>query len=257
MSAAVKDAVTPALLREVRDFWFEHLTDPKALILPTFADNKRWFMGGPALDEACTTRFAPTLEAIRSAGVTSGQQLLVGMGGAPTDPRDWMSLLILLDQIPRNCYRGDAAGVVFGVFDPVARDVALAAIAAGVPDGAPLIRWQFAYRNWFYMPLMHSEDLATHDRALVEYERMLADVRALAEGEGEARDEHEARAREVVRADVDAANKLAGLNLEFERKHYDIIKRFGRYPHRNKALGRQATKEEEEYLANGGETFSQ
>jgi len=53
MSAAVKDAVTPALLREVRDFWFEHLTNPKALIMPSFEDNKRWFFGGAALDEAC------------------------------------------------------------------------------------------------------------------------------------------------------------------------------------------------------------
>ena len=54
MSAAVKDAVTPALLREVRDFWFEHLTNPKALIMPSFEDNKRWFFGGAALEEACT-----------------------------------------------------------------------------------------------------------------------------------------------------------------------------------------------------------
>ncbi|UNI13849.1 hypothetical protein JDV02_000547 [Purpureocillium takamizusanense] len=213
-------------------------------------------------------RFAPTLEAIRSAGVTSGSEVLSAVGPL-TDPCDWMSLIILLDQIPRNCYRGDAARVVFTVFDPLAQDVALAAMAAGVPDGEPQIRWRFAYRSWFYMPLMHSEDAATHDKAVAEYEKMLADVKSLlpADGDGSRTsssaaaagedDEYKAGAREVVRADVEAATKLAGMSLEFEKKHYDIIKRFGRYPHRNKAMGREPTKEEVEYLANGGETFSQ
>lgn len=158
--------------------------------------------------------------------------------------------------MPRNCYRGNAARVAFAVFDPLARDVALAAMAAGVPDSAPEIRWQFGYRNWFYLPLMHSEDLATHDRAVEAYGRLEDDVRALASaGAGPAAEPFEEKARRAVQGDPEGALKLAAVYSDFEARHYRIIKRFGRYPHRNKALGRAATREEEAYLSGGGETF--
>lgn len=208
----------------------------------------------------CRERFAPTLEALRESGVASGADVLDAV--RPTDPRDWLSLILLLDQMPRNCYRGPSAAVAFTVFDPVAREVSLAALARGIPDAAPQIRWRFAYRNWFYMPLMHSEDVGAHETAVAAYERMRGDVYALAEAGGEAAsgaggDGYRAAAAKVVRADVDAAKKLVGVYVDFEKKHFDIIKRFGRYPHRNEALGRQATAEEAAYLAGGGATFTQ
>ncbi|POR36995.1 Uncharacterized protein TPAR_02804 [Tolypocladium paradoxum] len=259
MTSSVKPHLTPALLREVRDFWFEHVAGPDSLVMPTWDDSKRWFFGGEELDRVCVERFAPTLEALRTCGVTSGADILDAV--QPTDPRDWLSLVLLLDQIPRNCYRGASASVAFTVFDPIARDVSLAAIARGIPDAEPQIRWRFAYRSWFYMPLMHSEDAGAHETAVAGYERMLRDVCALAEANGEhaadAGDEYRSTAARVVRANVDDAKKLASVYLDFEKKHFDIIKRFGRYPHRNKALGREATAEETEYLANGGETFGQ
>lgn len=166
-----------------------------------------------------------------------------------------MSLLILLDQIPRNCYRGASASVVFTEFDPMARDIAHAAIAQNIPDENPEIRWQFAYRSWFHLPLMHSENFTDHELALEGFRKAVADVEALAGHDGATDNEYQARAVKVVKGDVQKAAKIVEMNLKFEQMHYDIIKKFGRYPHRNKALGRDATAEEKAYLEDGGETF--
>jgi uncharacterized protein (DUF924 family) len=174
----------------------------------------------------------------------------------PAGPCDWMSLLILLDQMPRNCYRGASSSVVFNEFDPLARDVARAAIQLGVPDD-PEIRWQFGYRSWFYMPLMHSENFTDHELALEGFKGTLADLESLAAEEVVSSGEYHGRAIKVVSADVNAAREMIRANVNFEQMHYDIIKRFGRYPHRNEALGRTPTAQETEYLKNGGHTFGQ
>ncbi|KJZ74954.1 hypothetical protein HIM_05685 [Hirsutella minnesotensis 3608] len=260
-SSKLEALVSRARLVEVRDFWFEHLTGPDDLILFKQEHGKRWFFGGQELDRACVERFGPALEAIRDSGVRSGADMLAV--ARPQDPSEWLGLVLLLDQMPRNCYRGDAAAVAFTIFDPIARGVALAAMQRGVPDEEPATRWRFAYRQWFYLPLMHSEDVATHEVAEQAYERMRRDVSALIDGGDAAPDgsavggEDRARAAAVVRANADDARKLVDMQILFEKKHFDIIKRFGRYPHRNKVLGRTSTPEEVEYLENGGETFSQ
>lgn len=137
------------------------------------------------------------------------------------------------------------------------------AIAAGVPDEEAEVRWQFGYRLWFYMPLEHSETLAVHELALRKFEQLRRDVELLLrsgdeeeEGAKVGESEYRARAREVVRADPEAARAFVGLQLDFEKRHQAIIRRFGRYPHRNAPLGRESTAEEKEYLASGGETFA-
>ena len=180
----------------------------------------------------------------------------------PLEPTRWLSLIILLDQIPRNCYRGSESSIVFTEFDPVARDIARAAIERGIPDQDPQVRWRFSYRNWFYMPLMHSEALADHELAVQGFQKAVDDVDALASGElsssAAASGDEGVRRRDAARAvqaAAESAKTLVRTHLGFEQKHYDIVKRFGRYPHRNKALGRTATEEERAYLENGGETF--
>lgn len=165
-----------------------------------------------------------------------------------------MSLIILLDQIPRNSYRGDKSSICFNYFDPIAQQVSLEAIKQGIPDKAPEIRWVFSHRNWFYMPLMHSEDISAHEKAVAAFEQMNQDILSLTEGTGGA-DEYERKAREVVQADPEAAKAVGETNKVFEEKHIVIVKRFGRYPHRNKALGREATPAEVEFLESGGDTF--
>ena len=166
-----------------------------------------------------------------------------------------MNLVILLDQIPRNCYRGPSASAVFTEFDPLALSVAREAIRRGIPQ-MPEVRWRFGYRSWFYLPLEHAEDLALHEEAMAAFQATVDDVEQLLLLNESDADGIKGETVKIVRADPEAARAVARLNLEFERKHYDIIRRFGRYPHRNEALGRQPTEEEEAYLRDGGETFT-
>lgn len=105
------------------------------------------------------------------------------------------------------------------------------------------------------MPLMHSEDLSVHDQAVSAFTRLNEDILSLTEGTGGA-DEYEKKAREVVQADPDTAKRVGEMSLQFEERHRVIIEKFGRYPHRNKALGREMRPEETEFLENGGDTFT-
>ncbi|KAH7128898.1 hypothetical protein EDB81DRAFT_808481 [Dactylonectria macrodidyma] len=250
----IKQHLTLALLKDLREFWYEHLENEEDFIMPTADHNRRWYMSGKELDNICLDRFAPVLEAIRESGATTGAEVLRTI--QPREPLDWLSLVILLDQIPRNCYRGERSKIVFRFFDPIAQQVSLEAIAQGLPDQSPQIRWNFAYRSWFYMPLMHSESLSSHDKAVEGYTLLEKDVSSLTEGPcSPGADDFERRAREVIQRNVKAAKAMAETNVAFEKKHRDIIQQFGRYPHRNKAMGREPTTAETEYLDNGGETF--
>ncbi|UKZ51289.1 hypothetical protein TrVGV298_005047 [Trichoderma virens] len=226
--------LTPDVLLSVREFWFEHLSGPDGLVMPSTEENKKWFFGGPDFDKLCVERFAPTLEAIRKGG----------------------------HQIPRNCYRGDSSPIVFNYFDSMARDIALEALQRGIPDEWPEIRWRFACRSWFYVPLMHSEDVGLHELAVQKYQGFARDVESLllpdTHGSGDESDvahEYRIAAQRVLQANPEAAREYGQLNLGFEKRHWAIIKRFGRYPHRNRVLGRETTDEEREYLENGGDTF--
>ncbi|GKT99549.1 unnamed protein product [Fusarium langsethiae] len=249
---SLKEYLAYDKLETLRSFWFEHLPQDADRIIAGPEYQKRWFFSDKQFDDVCVTQFSPVLEAIRTAGVTSGQELLSMV--QPRDSLDWLSLIILLDQIPRNSYRGDKASVCFTYFDPLAVQVSLEAIAQGIPDRAPEIRWVFSHRNWFYMPLMHSEDLSVHDEAVSAFNRMNEDILSLTEGTG-GMDEYERKARGVVQSDLDKAKSVGKMSLEFEEKHRVIIEKFGRYPHRNKVLGREMRSEETEFLESGGDTF--
>jgi uncharacterized protein (DUF924 family) len=217
----------------------------------------------------CSDRYLHVLEAIKSSGITTGADLLQKV--PVHEPLDWMSLLLLLDQMPRNCYRGpDSSSTIFQLFDPIARDVAaVAAEQHGLPETDPALRWQYVYRMWFITPLMHAEDLAAQELAMEMCKRMQTDVDSLlgegagaeaedggvgGQGEGSSATYRE-RAAAAARKDPDKAYQAAKMQTDSQVKHYDIIKRFGRYPHRNKALGREMTKEEREFLESGGDTF--
>jgi uncharacterized protein (DUF924 family) len=124
-----------------------------------------------------------------------------------------LALVILLDQFPRNLYRD--SGHAFAT-DGKARAIAAAAVAAGHDKAvAP------ALRPFFYMPYEHSELLADQEAGLVLFEALLKDT-----------------------GDADS--------LKWAIAHRDIIARFGRFPHRNKALGRTTTEAEQAFLDGGG-----
>jgi uncharacterized protein (DUF924 family) len=121
-----------------------------------------------------------------------------------------LALVLLLDQMPRNVHRG---GPLAFASDAKARWAARQAIARSFDrDLAP------HRRQFLYLPFEHSEDLADQEEAL----RLFASL-----PEGEDREGH----------------------LDYARRHHAVIARFGRFPHRNAALGRQSTAEEEAFLA--------
>jgi uncharacterized protein (DUF924 family) len=131
---------------------------------------------------------------------------------------------VLLDQIPRNIYRGTAH--MFAT-DGLAR--ATTARLLDAPERfAALPR---VHRYFVLMPWMHSEDLADHDRAVAAFDALARDASATA--------------RHGVYASACA----------FEARHRAIIARFGRYPHRNALLGRASTEAEVAFLAEPGSSF--
>ncbi len=202
------------------------LLDPEDLLRFWFGDDVAggswkprradWFGGGPALDAEIERRFG---DAVRAA--QRGE--LDALGGTP---RGRLALVILLDQLSRNVFRGRAEA-----FAADAR--ALAAARAGVAAGA-LEALHPIERVFLLMPYMHSERLADHDEGLGHFEA-LARVKT---------DDAE------LRAQLDST-------LAFAQEHRDLVARFGRYPHRNAALGRPDTPEEAAYLAAGAARYGQ
>ncbi len=159
---------------------------------------KGWFEKNETLDEEIRRRFLTRHEEAAAGKLSFWEQSAEGM----------LALLILLDQFPRNMFRGHERAFAT---DEQARAVASRAILNGF-DGA-----FDDMRTFFYLPFMHSEDLADQERALAFYR---------AHGEEE--------------------------SLKFADLHADIIRRFGRFPHRNAVLGRTTTPEEQAFLDSGG-----
>jgi uncharacterized protein (DUF924 family) len=132
-----------------------------------------------------------------------------------------LALVILLDQVPRNIHRGTARAFAA---DPQARNVAGRAVDAGFDRTLPPVR-----RIFLYLPFEHSEDLADQRRAVALFESL-----PTAPGFPDA-----------ARAET----------IDYARRHLDIVARFGRFPHRNAALGRPSTPEEARFLTEPGSSF--
>ncbi|KAJ5824234.1 hypothetical protein N7447_006574 [Penicillium robsamsonii] len=251
-SSELKQTLTPTLLDDVHKLWFDHLSCEEALLLPEWSEMGKWFTRDEAFDEACVTQAGSALEIIAGSGV-SATQILSAV--SPSSPRDWLSIIILLDQVPRNCYRGAESKLVFERFDPLAEEIALRAIEEGIPTQSPYFKYRMAYRTWFHMPLMHSEKLAVHEQAVKVHEGTAKDVNELLAKDTSTLTGEEIKCHGVLSKKADALQAFLRNTLDFEKRHKVIIERFGRYPHRNQALGRVSTPEEIEYLNNGGETF--
>lgn len=163
------------------------------------AGMQAWFNGGDAFDRECEARF---LAAHLAAARRGHEDWLGTTDGA-------LALLLLLDQIPRNVFRG--SGHAFAT-DGLARHYADRAIAASHDQAV-----EPALRAFFYLPFEHSEDIADQRRSV-----------ALFEGPG------------------------VELYTRYAIEHLQVIERFGRFPHRNRALGRTSTAEEQAWLDAGG-----
>ena len=139
-------------------------------------------------------------------------------------PQGRLALVILLDQMPRNIHRGSPAAF--------AHDVQAAAhCIAGIESGQDRSLHPVE-RVFLYMPLQHAEDLGLQRRSVERFESLAAEV-------------------------DDAWRDRFTENAHYARLHRDIVERFGRFPHRNRVLGRESTEEELSYLADGAPTFGQ
>jgi len=175
----------------VLEFWFGE-TRPR-----------QWFAKNPAFDALVRDRFL---------GLT--QQALAGdLDAWSAAAPGGVALVLLLDQFPRQIWR-DTAMAFAG--DPPALALSLRAVERGWLEAEP----QQARRQFWLMPLMHSEDLAVQEAALPLFERF-CDPRT----------------------------------ADFARRHKDVIARFGRFPHRNAALGRESSPEELAFLQTPGSGF--
>jgi uncharacterized protein (DUF924 family) len=163
------------------------------------AGPEKWFNKDDTLDADIRARFLPLYESAVAGALAAWE----------THANGAFALILLLDQFPRNMFRGSARAFAT---DAMARAVAERAIAKGFDQSVGLPE-----RRFFYLPFMHSEDLADQERSI-----------ALCEAAGDAD------------------------GVAYARIHADIIRRFKRFPHRNQALGRKSSADEEIFLADGG-----
>jgi uncharacterized protein (DUF924 family) len=127
-------------------------------------------------------------------------------------PRGALALIILLDQFSRNLHRGSPEAFAA---DPQARVLARRALAEGIDR-----QLEWLERIFIYLPLEHSEVLADQDESV----RLFENLRIA----------------------------LGDLSAEYAYRHRDIIRRYGRFPYRNDALGRESTPEEQVFLGSLG-----
>jgi uncharacterized protein (DUF924 family) len=167
------------------------------------AGPKQWFAAKPAFDEAIRLKFEPVHHRAARGEYDAWQDHAEGA----------LALLLLLDQFPRNLYRGSAHAFAT---DALARSITRRAIASGFD-----IETEALLRPFFYLPFEHSESLADQDEGIAHCRRLAADA-----GDQE--------------------------TLKWALLHRDIIARFGRFPHRNRAFGRVTTPEEQAFLDDGG-----
>jgi len=203
--------------RQVRDFWFGR----QPFTAETVNRRMQLWFGLGASDKLLQQRD----EFIRTKFGTLVDRAARGELDAWADsPRRLLSLILLLDQFPRNIYRGTARAF--------AQDQqALALTLGGMQSGADAAL-DVVQRIFFYMPLQHAESAEAQDESVAAYRRLLAE------------------SPQELRNVFESCVKYADL-------HRDVIRRFGRFPHRNRVLGRPSTAEEEAYLNSGGERFGQ
>ena len=179
---------------EVLSFWLDEI------------EPSDWYMGSEALDQEIRDRFQ-----------TAWEEVQTGKYGLwLTYPTGTLAYIILTDQLPRNMFRGDGRSF--------ATDRKAVCAAKAAIDRKWDLRIDEPARQFFYMPLMHSENLCDQDRC----------VRLMKQRMPEGGDS------ELLHA----------------KAHREVIRQFGRFPYRNDALERKFTTPETAYIAAGGYGFT-
>lgn len=174
------------------------------------ATRAQWWTKDPAFDATIRERFEATYDDLQR------------------DDHPWLAsregrvaAVIVLDQFSRNMFRDQPK---MYAADARAQGIVL----AGLAEEADRAMGYHA-RYFFYMPLMHAEDLALQERCVALFRSMADDFPTLTES-------------------IDQA-------VGYAERHRDIVARFGRFPHRNAILGRASTDEERAFLEQPGSSF--
>lgn len=196
MNSAERSAATALV-----DLWFGAPNSPER-----FEPRAVWFKVDPEFDGELRRRFLQLQQ-----GAAAGKCAAWAREAEPC-----LALILLLDQLPRNLYRGTAQAFAS---DSMARDTARTALGRGFDLSLPPV-----CREFIYLPFEHSEDLADQERSVALFATLAKDPRF-------------------------------GGTLDFAKRHHAIIARFGRFPHRNLALGRASTPAEEAFLKEPNSSF--
>ena len=198
--------------QEVLDFWF----GPDPLSPAHFSDRLHLWFGGDDPPELIAERDALVTSRFRTLMDEAASGALDHWAGSP---HRLLALVLLLDQFPRHVYRGRARAYAQ---DSRALAFTLHALTTGADAALSL-----AERLFLYLPLQHAESAAMQEESIAAYRRLQADAPA----------QH---------------RKLFDSVLEFAQQHQNVIQRFGRFPHRNAALSRRSTPEEQQFLDTPG-----
>lgn len=204
------------MIQSVLTFWFEELTPAQ------------WWQKNKALDRKITERFGKLHQQACLGELYEWRKTAPGR----------LAEIIVLDQFSRNIYRDDARA--FSA-DGMALILTQEAISLGVDQA--LTSQQ---RVFLYMPMMHSESLNIHKVALTLFTDNAQPSENVHVGAGTKN-----KSSKEQGSDLEGAIS----SLKFERAHQTIIARFGRYPHRNAALGRESSAEEVAFLKQPGSSF--
>lgn len=189
-------------VEEVLKYWFGHVEETA---LPSAHRTEVWFGGKKETDDEVKGNFSSDLQNAIAGKYVDWEK----------DPHSYLALIIIFDQFSRHIYRN--APQAFAQ-DQMALDLCLRGVQQEFDHALSLIE-----RVFFYMPLMHSENLEMQSTSVRAYQIL-------------------------VNLSFPETRSVYENFLEYAVKHYEVIRRFGRFPHRNILLGRPSTAEELEFL---------
>jgi len=198
-------------VKKILNFWFGEMKNNG---MPDTKKQKMWWIKDKELDNLIKKKFEKHLTLAKSLEFDEIKE----------NPKEILAVVILLDQFSRNIYRDSLRSFAQ---DNIALNIVLKGIQKGLDKKMKVVE-----RAFFYMPLMHSEDIGVQEKSVECFSCLEAEFK-----------------------DNDDFAHLVTQNRKYAVLHYDIIQKFGRYPHRNKILGRKSTSEEMEFLKGPGSSF--
>lgn len=190
-------------IHDLLNFWFGHLGSAD---LPSSDRTNLWF-GENEIVKKQLKNFTGEFEA-----ATAGK-----LNEWAKTPRGRLALILLFDQFPRYIYRRSSQAFAY---DVAAQKLCADGLREKMDQSLTLIE-----RVFFYMPLVHSEDVDNQEKSIRLYQ-------------------------DLVTLSMSETTQIYQLFLAYAYAHFRVIKEFGRFPQRNKVLGRVSTDEELSFLKN-------